>query len=473
MPSAVQTLLLGAAVLLSAAGVRAQAPGDAADVRIDSGIVRGRTGEGVTAFKGIPFAAPPVGPLRWRAPQPVAAWTGVHDAGVYGHDCMQLPFPSDAAPLGTAPAEDCLFANVWRPTAPGRKLPVMVWIYGGGFVNGGGSPPTYTGAELARQGIVVVSFNYRLGRFGAFGDPSLTAADPDRGRLVNYGLMDQLAALRWVKRNVAAFRGDPGNVTIVGESAGGMSVHALVTSPMGRGLFQRAVVESGGTASFGGKTVATAEAAGVAFAQSKGIQPGDPQAVAKLRALSADQVVDGLNLASRPAQGAATYSGPVVDGRIVVDPLDAYRADRFAAVPVMIGATSDDIGGASGPMITGARDLAGLLAGKGVPVYYYRFGYVANSVRGPTTRGAAHASDIPFFFNTAAIKYGAETTATDRAAAKVISGYLVNFVKNGDPNGSGLPKWRAYGADRSMMTLAPNGSATAAPEAEPQPHGQP
>ncbi len=176
----------------------------------------------------------------WRAPQPAAAWTGVRDATGYAPDCMQVPFPSDAAPLGTKPAADCLYANVWKPVTAKGKLPVVVWIYGGGFVNGGASPPTYSGADLAKQGVVFVSFNYRVGRFGTFALPQLTRANADGGRLGNYGIMDQIAALQWVQRNAAAFGGDPANVTIIGESAGGMSVHMLNTSPLAKGLFHKA-----------------------------------------------------------------------------------------------------------------------------------------------------------------------------------------------------------------------------------------
>jgi para-nitrobenzyl esterase len=396
------------------------------------------------------------GALRWRAPQPVARWTAVRDATAYAADCMQLPFPSDAAPLGTAPAEDCLYANVWRPAGDARKLPVMVWIYGGGFVNGGSSPPTYSGAALARSGIMVMSFNYRLGRFGSFAHPGLKPADAD------YGLLDQLAALRWVKANIARFGGDPDNVTIIGESAGGMSVHAMLSSPAAAGLFHRAVIQSGGDGSNHGTSLATAEAAGIAFASGKGIAADDPQAAAKLRALPAEQVIDGLNLAS---MGQGGYSGPVPDGRTFVDARTAYGAGRFAKVPVMIGATSADIGGPTGPMIAGARDVAALLASTGVPVYHYRFDYVATSAQTPQTKGAGHATDIPFFFDTAAIKYGAATSATDRVAARTISRYLVNFVKTGDPNGPDLPAWGRYTATaRPMLTLTRAGTARVAPE---------
>lgn len=448
--------------LLLAGSASAQSAPIETRVKIATGTLRGGEADGVVAFKGIPFAAPPVGPLRWRAPQPAATWTGERDATRYANDCMQLPFPSDAAPLGTPPAEDCLYANVWKPAGAKAKLPVMVWIYGGGFVNGGSSPPTYSGSQLAKSGIMVVSFNYRLGRFGTFAHPQLTKQNPDHGLLGNYGYLDQIAALKWVQTNIAAFGGDPANVTIIGESAGGMSVHALLTSPLAKGLFQKAVVQSGGPNSGRAGTIASAETTGTAFAQSKGIAPDDPQALAKLRGLSAEQVTDGLNLATMgaPAAGPKTFSGPVVDGTIAVDPETAYRAGRFARLPVMLGATSDDIGGPQGYMITAARGAAALLASKGVPTYYYRFSYVATSVRTDKTVGASHATDIPFFFDTAAIKYGAQTSATDRAAARTASAYLVNFVKRGDPNGAGLPQWPTTTADApKMLDLDARGGA--------------
>ncbi|WP_443026004.1 carboxylesterase/lipase family protein [Sphingomonas sp. PB2P19] len=454
-------------ILLSLAVAGSATARGAPDVVItDTGAVRGATADGVVAWKGIPFAAPPVGALRWRAPQPAARWDGMRDARAYGHDCMQLPFPSDAAPLGTPPAEDCLYINVWKPVGA-RRLPVLVWIYGGGFVNGGSSPPTYAGTELAKQGIMVVSFNYRLGRFGTFAHPQLSAAREDAPPSPNFGYMDQVAALRWVHRNIAAFGGDPANVTIVGESAGGVSVHALVTAPIAQGLFTRAVVQSGGPIALGDASPAAAQAAGLAFAASKGIAADDPQASAKLRALSADAVTDGLNLANRPSTLPVTYSAPVVDGRYAVDQLAAYRAGAFKKVPMMLGATSDDIGGRSGPMIVGARNLAGILAAQNVPTYYYRFSYVATSARTAETRGASHASDIPFFFDTAAIKYGATTTPTDRAASRTASGYLVNFVKTGNPNAPGAssrgqpPLWPAYdGRRRQMLDLNAAGAAS-------------
>lgn len=437
--------LAGATLLTACAPVLAEAP----TAQTKSGTVSGTAEHGVVSWKGIPFAAPPIGDLRWRAPQPVPAWQGLRETTAYGSDCMQKPFPSDAAPLGTPPAEDCLYLNVWKAEGAKAKLPVVLWIYGGGFVNGGSSPPTYSGAELARKGVMVVSFNYRLGRFGTFAHPALSAAKADGGMLGNYGTLDQVAALKWVHDNIAAFGGDPGNVTLIGESAGGMSVHMLMTSPLSQGLFQRAVIMSGGDGkAFGAGGMATAETIGQQFAATKGIAATDPQALAKLRALPAEQVVDGLNLAALFGGPRPAFSSPFVDGSVVVDAGKAYASDRFTKVPVMVGATSADIGGPQGMMIKGARDVAATLSGQGVPVYAYRFSYVASSQK---DAGAGHASDIPFFFDTQAVKYGAATTARDNHVGHQVSDALVAFARTGDPNGGTLPAWPRYGAAKDVI----------------------
>lgn len=429
-------------------------------VSVDGGKLRGSEAAGVLSWKGIPFAAPPVGANRWRAPQPAAAWQGVRDATQYAHDCMQLPFPSDAAPLGTTPAEDCLYANVWRPARGAKKLPVIFWIYGGGFVNGGASPPTYSGANLAKQGVLVFSANYRVGRFGTFAHPQLTTQDADRGRLGNYGYMDQLAALEWVHRNIAAFGGDPDNVTLIGESAGGMSVHTLMVSPRALGLFHKAVVMSGGNGiAMGGRDLPAIEKIGVEFAASKGIAADDPDALAKLRALSAEEVTSGLNMMALFAPGPRTFASPFVDGAVAMDAGDAYRTGRFARVPMMIGATSADFGGRTGFMVAGARSLSASVADQGVPVYAYRFSYVAESLSEP---GAQHATDIPFFFDTQAIKYADKATARDNEMGRLISAYLVNFAKTGNPNGAGLAEWPRYSrANDEILDFTSSGKAVA------------
>ena len=482
--------MIGAAAVLLLAGAAAAADFPTT-VRTESGQLAGAVADGVLSFKGIPFAAPPLGALRWRPPQPARPWTGVRPASAYGHDCMQKPFPSDAAPLGTEPSEGCLVLNVWRPAGAARKLPVMVWIYGGGFVNGGSSPAVYDGSRFARRGVVLVSFNYRLGRFGFFAFRALTAEAGD-GLVGNYGYMDQIAALQWVRRNISAFGGDPDNVTVFGESAGGGSVHMLLTSPLARGLFDRAIIESGGGR--GGLTpmrriredqpgLPSAESIGVAFARAHGIEGEGPAALAALRALPAETLVDGLNMASM-GQAAATYvGGPLLDGRIVVGPPDeAYRAGRQAQVPVMIGANSADIGfsfartmdevlqpfpdkaaareaydpDGSGDvravgarvamdraMIEPARFTAAALAAQGLKTYEYRFSYVARAMRDQWP-GAPHATEIPYVFGTVAAKYGKDLAPEDEATARAANAYWANFARTGDPNGEGLPQWPAY-----------------------------
>jgi len=459
--------LVSIAVLAASTCLAIPALAEGEDVAVESGTISGTVEDGVISWKGIPFAAAPVGDLRWRAPQPAKPWTGVRDTSAYGNDCMQIPFGGDAAPLGTPPAEDCLYANVWRPEGATGKLPVIFWIYGGGFVNGGASPPTYSGAELAKKGVLFISANYRVGRFGTFAHPALTKADEDSGLIGNYGYMDQLAALKWVQRYIAAFGGDPDNVTIVGESAGGMSVHTLVTSPLAKGLFSKAVVMSGGDGGgMGGTTLASVEEIGVAFAQKNGIAADDPQALSKLRALSADQVTDGLSMmAMFNPNGPRTFASPFADGKLALDAGAAYRAGTFTQVPMMIGATSGDMGGRTGMMIAGARNIETVIAAQGVPVYAYRFSYVAENpppapAGFPAQEGAGHATDIPFFFDTQAIKYEDRTTPRDNAAGRITSAYLVNFAKTGDPNGAGLPAWPRY--DRAadvIMDFATDGTA--------------
>src|SRR5579864_6599429 len=257
-------------------------------VGVESGQLQGVVDDGVVSFKGILFAAPPVGDLRWRPPQPAARWTGVRQATEFGADCMQGRFgppPAAGAPPAPAPSEDCLFLNVWRPAsaAPGAKLPVMVWIYGGGFMFGSSAMPSTSGTQFAKQGVVLVAANYRVGRFGFFAFPALSREHPDEPK-GNYAYMDQIAALKWVQQNIATFGGDPNNVT----------THSLLTSPMGRGLFQKAIVESGGsrdsvltarpmsTDGVDPNYPVSAETIGINFAQSMGIEGTDQAALAKL-----------------------------------------------------------------------------------------------------------------------------------------------------------------------------------------------
>ncbi|MEQ7918569.1 carboxylesterase family protein [Xanthomonas sp. WHRI 1810A] len=453
---------LSSVVLMTA--LASQVAQAAVAVQTEAGAVAGVVNKGVEAFKGIPFAAAPVGPLRWRAPQPATPWTGVKTADRYGSDCMQKPVANDAAPLGTPPSEDCLYLNVWKPAQAAKKQPVMVWIYGGGFLNGGASTPVYSGEPLAREGIVVVSFNYRVGRFGFFAHPQLDKQRAGKEPIGNYGFMDQIAALEWVKRNIASFGGDPDNVTLVGESAGGMSVHTLLTSPKSQGLFQKAVIQSGGDGNLMMSDLNTAQQAGTAFALSQGIAADDAHAVEKLRALPADAIRGNLNMMTlfQKPSGPPTFTLPLYDGHLAVDAVKAYHAGDFAHVPVMVGATTDDLLGPDGAMVKGARSVADLLSSKGVPVYRYRFGYVAESLQAQQPQGARHASEIPYFFGTAATKLGEKMTERDRNASQIANGYLVNFIKAGNPNSGLLPDWPVYTpTSRSTLDFTAQGSASA------------
>jgi para-nitrobenzyl esterase len=307
-------------------------------VRTDSGRVRGVIAGEVVTYKGIPFAAPPVGTLRWRAPQPVTRWQGVRDAANYGNACIQERGASPGEALGAPESEDCLYLNVWRPRRSARNLPVMVWIHGGGLTKGAGSQPIHDGTELAKRGVVMVSINYRLGRLGFFGHPALTREAADNGRLANYGLMDQIAALQWVQRNIAVFGGDPRRVTIFGQSAGAASVLALLVAPEARGLFSGAISQSGywrGPWARVGETAPdgrkSAEALGIAALAAIDIQTQD---TATLRALTIDQI---RRLPSHGFEGANF----IRDGKILPEDLwVAFRAGRVAPVPLLIGATA-------------------------------------------------------------------------------------------------------------------------------------
>lgn len=482
-------VVLSLPAVLPAAAASAPSP----VVRIAAGRVRGAARDGLMIFKGIPYAQPPVGPLRWRPPQPAKPWSGVRPATDYGHDCMQLPFPGDAAPLRTTPSEDCLYVNVWAPAQHAKGLPVLVWIYGGGFVNGGSSPAVYSGATFARQGIVFVSFNYRLGRFGFFAFPALTHEDNLFG---NYAFMDQIAALQWVRENIAAFGGNPHEVTIFGESAGGMSVNFLLTSPRARGLFERAMIESGGGRNTilppppldhsgpGGQPSAEQDA--IAFAQSMGIQGDGAVALAALRKLPADKIVDGINMASMGRQ-RKIYSGPLIDGKLMVQtPEESFKEGGEAKVPLVVGANSADIGfstaqtmaalldpfgakkaeaevvfdpthsnnvrlvgervGAVQIMLEPARFIARRVAASGHPAYEYRFSYVAAALRSKLP-GAPHSSEIPYVFDTIRQSmwsgFGKGITAQDLEMARTVHAYWVNFARTGDPNGPGLAHWPA------------------------------
>src|SRR5580658_7397773 len=300
-----------------------------APVKLDSGMVSGITGTNpeVRVFKGIPFAAPPTGNLRWRAPQPVAHWDGVRKGDQFGPVCMQQSRPGSTP----APSEDCLYVNVWTGAkAATERRPVIVWTYGGGFTSGSGSEPRYDGEALARKGAVVVTYNYRLGAFGFFAHPELDK-ESDHHTSGNYAMMDMAAVLHWVQRNISSFGGDPSRVTIDGESAGSMLVSAMVGSPEGKGLFRRAISQSGAWMGIGiGKmtTHTQAEEAGVKMAQTLGAS-----SLAELRAKSADDLLKNARVAA----------GIVVDGWYVPEDLSAtFAKGKQNDVDVLVGSNRDE-----------------------------------------------------------------------------------------------------------------------------------
>ncbi len=472
-------------VLLAASatvgGVCAQLASEPTLVKIDSGAVRGVASGDVVSFKGVPYAEPPVGSLRWRAPQPVKPWQDVRDAAQFGPSCMQ----ADNVPK----SEDCLTLNVWRPAATtADPLPVMVWIHGGALVHGGA--PIYPADALAEQGVVVVSMNYRLGRLGFFAHPALAAEAPGDPR-GNYGYLDQQAALQWVQRNIAAFGGDPTKVTIFGESAGGGSVMVHLTSPLSRGLFHRAIMQSPAIPTARTHVIpltelADAETMAVDYARSVGVTADGDGALVALRALPAAKLVEGAS-ASEVIEALSAdkrvvgVAGAIRDGRLVVEaPEAALAAGRQMRAPVMVGANNRDLGvGAAnskeelfaifGPyvaearklydpqgdqtfdelkqqvladmrMVEPARHLANEIVRAGQPAWLYRFSYVAESQRA-FLKGALHGFEIPYTFNVPAALVGEKATAADKAMGDLASAYWVAFAKTGDPNGGGRPQW--------------------------------
>jgi para-nitrobenzyl esterase len=457
-----------------------------------TGVVQGTLeASGVTSYKGIPFAAPPVGDLRWKAPQPAQKWKGVRKADHFGPRPMQLPLFSDMAFRSKGVSEDCLYLNVWTPAkssaapaASTAKLPVLVYFYGGGFVAGDGSEPRYDGASMAAKGIVTLTVNYRLNVFGFMAHPALTAESPNKAS-GNYGLMDQAAALRWVKANIAAFGGDPSRVTIAGESAGSFSVSAQMVSPLSKGLIAGAIGESG---SLLGLTpppsLDEAEKTGVAFAEGIGAPT-----LAALRALPAQRLLEALGKPGAP-WFSATQDGYVLPK----SPSAMYAAGEQAKVPLLAGWNSQeghykkilgdaeptaanftaalqklygDQAGAAQAAYTGdpaqaATDLAsdGFIAygtwkwidtharTSGQPVYRYYY-----SRPRPGDTGAAHSAEIEYALGNLSGNKVYSWTAEDRALSAQMQGYFANFIKTGNPNGAGLPEWPQASAGKGSRLM--------------------
>jgi para-nitrobenzyl esterase len=479
-------------------------------VHTDAGVVEGTASADakVRIFKGIPFAAPPVGALRWKAPQPVPSWTGVRKAAEFGARCMQGRIFGDMVFRDNGPSEDCLYLNVWTPaTSSKARLPVMVWIYGGGFAAGSASEPRQDGENLAKKGVVVVSFNYRLGVFGFFSHPALTR-ESDHHASGNYGLLDQVAALDWVRRNVAAFGGNPGKVTIFGESAGSFAVSALMASPLAQGLFQRAIGESG---AFFGTTLASpplaqAEEVDGKFADSLGAHSLDA-----LRAKPAQELLDAA------LKQHEIWFAPNIDGYFLPENVASiYAAGRQSHVPLLAGWNADEGGyqaileraepnvqnyvarmhtlfgdkadamlklypaGTDEQAKRSAQDLAGdqFIAystwkwiemhgatGKS-RVFRYEFDDAppapASDSSAPS-RGAYHSAEIEFVFEALASK-NLPWRPEDEKLSDLMSSYWVNFAKRGDPNGKGLPPWPAYRSESGYEVMHLSASPLAAPD---------
>ena len=473
-------------ILLSAAGAAFAAD----QVRTANGVVEGRGAQrsGVRIFRGIPFAQPPTGELRWREPQPVKKWKGVRQAVDFGPRCMQAPIFDDMRFRSNGVSEDCLYLNVWTPAKSNReRLPVLVYFYGGGFVSGDSSEPRYDGESMAAKGIVVVTVNYRLGVFGFMAHPELTRASPHKAS-GNYGLLDQNAALRWVQQNIRHFGGDPKRVTIGGESAGSVSVSAQMASPLSKKLIAGAIGESGAiTGTLSAVPLAKAEEEGSKFAASLGAQ-----SIAALRAMSAQQILEPASKGGFTSVGRFPLT---IDGYFLhADPFTIYAEGKQAPVPLLAGWNSEELNwrallGRDEPtpenykkvlerqyaaragealkhypattrdeVIQSATDLAGdrfiaystwkwadLHASTSrARIYRYLYTRPRPAPRGqntPPARGAVHSAEIEYALGNLAVNDVYAWTEDDYRVSATMQNYFANFIKKADPNGPGLPEW--------------------------------
>jgi para-nitrobenzyl esterase len=470
----------------------AAAPEESMTVRTVQGKAHGKTiNEGkVRAFLGLPYAAAPVGDLRWRAPQPAATWKGVRDATNFGAHCAQNRVFDDMIFPDPGPSEDCLYLNVYTPDGATRKskLPVMVWIHGGGYVGGAGSEPRQNGDFLPLKGVVLVTFNYRLGAFGFLATSQL--AQEGKGAAGNYGLMDMVAALQWVRNNIAAFGGDAGNVTIFGESAGSFAVSTLMASPVARGLFHKAIGESG--AAFHGvialDPLEASAKKGDLWVESLGVKSLD-----ELRALPTAKILEATS-----EMGMNGFP-PVIDGKLVIEPLEeTYAAGRQARVPLLAGWNSDEGSFFAGMTAEHWREMAVRIFKERAEeclklypgdtdrqaersainygsdafiafstwkwleahrktgashVYRYHFELAAPPSEFHPGTFAFHSDEVEYVFGTLDTRPGAVWRLEDRKLSEEMMSYWTNFAKHGDPNGPGLPEWPKYGNNDELIHL--------------------
>ena len=456
---------------------------------IATGKIEGVADGEVAVYLGIPYAAPPVGDMRWRPPSPAESWSGVRQADSFGANCVQKPFPNGVAEgkpwtkeynvdPQSAFSEDCVYVNIWTPAkSTNERLPVFFWIHGGGFNSGSGSVPIYDGAALASRGIVVVNINYRLGAFGFLAHPELSSESPESSS-GNYAIEDMIAALGWVRDNISAFGGDANQVTIAGQSAGAGAVHSLIASPGARGLFARAIAQSGSGARRSSTTLAKAEAAGLKFMAAAGAG-----SVTELRALPPDKLL--------AVELKGVRFGPIVDGAVIpVSPAEAEATGAYNDTPILTGYTADEssswiphygratvteyeesiqrvygdlkdellqlyaapddqTAGEMSKSIARDRTAAAMyqwaadrLRTSKNPIYCY---WYTHPEPGPESArwGAFHASELAYVFETLDKSPNRAFTEQDRAIAKTIADYWSNFIKTGDPNGPGLTEWPA------------------------------
>jgi para-nitrobenzyl esterase len=464
-----------------------------APLKIETGLITGVKSQtsNVVSYKGIPFAAPPVKDLRWKAPQPAASWTGVRKCEAYGNDPYQNPPGAQGMwsaeffiPPTSTRSEDCLYLNVWTAAKPKAKKPVLVWIYGGGFNSGGGDVPIYDGEATANKDIIFVSCNYRVGIFGSFAHPELSK-ESDYKASGNYGLLDQIAVLKWVQKNIAAFGGDPNNVTIAGQSAGSMSVNCLLASPLANGLFKKAILESGAylaSATRNMNTLQQAEDAGV-----RTVEDLKTNSVAELRNLSAEYVQNTI-------RGAF---GPIIDGYVLPASIPTiFAANKENKAMLLTGWNENESYNASPSTAADYKKryentygtnaviffkyfpgnnnmeaaasqnklstslqfgiqnyaLANIQSQKGVVVYAYRFTHRVPGNDQYAKYGAFHSGELAYVYDN--LKFlNRPWQPLDHELAKTLSTYWANFIKTGNPNSKGLPEWPNYTvtANRTMI----------------------